>query len=67
MIGVALADGLDSRARSPRDALARGVVVNAPNPSTIRLLPPLTIGAEELAQGLARLREALDGAVDPAS
>ena len=66
MIGVALADGLDASAIA-RDALARGVVVNAPNASTIRLLPPLNIGSAELAQGLARLREALDGAVDPSS
>ena len=58
MVGIGLADGLDSRAVVAA-ALADGLVVNAPDPSTIRLLPPLTIGADELAQGLGRLRAAL--------
>ena len=65
MIGVAPRRRARFAARSRRARSSAGVVVNAPNPETIRLLPPLTIGAEELAQGLARLREALDGAVDP--
>jgi acetylornithine aminotransferase len=43
-----------------RAALVEGVVVNAPNPSTIRLLPPLTIDASDLAEGISRLRSALD-------
>ncbi|MCB0876561.1 MAG: acetylornithine transaminase [Solirubrobacterales bacterium] len=57
MIGIALADGLEAAAIGRR-ALELGVVVNAPNPKTIRLLPPLTISADELAAGLARLRDA---------
>ena len=59
MIGVGLAAGVDAAAAA-REALARGVVVNAPNPETIRLLPPLTIEAGDLAKGLSRLRESLD-------
>ena len=59
MVGVGLVDGLDAAAVG-RAALEEGVVVNAPNPSTIRLLPPLTITAGDLGDGLARLRVALD-------
>jgi predicted acetylornithine/succinylornithine family transaminase len=61
MIGIALAAGIDA-ATVNAEALARGVVVNAPNPETIRLLPPLTIDAADLGEGLARLRGALDAA-----
>lgn len=59
MIGLALTEGVDSRV-VVEAALADGLVVNAPNPETIRLLPPLTIDAEDLAQGLDRLGRALD-------
>ncbi len=62
MIGVAMAPGVDSRVVA-RVALAAGLVVNAPNPATIRLLPPLVISAAELAQGLSQLRSALDSCV----
>jgi acetylornithine/succinyldiaminopimelate/putrescine aminotransferase len=61
MIGIALAVGIDA-ATVNAEALSRGVVVNAPNPETIRLLPPLTIDAADLGEGLARLRGALDAA-----
>lgn len=61
MLGVALAEGVDSREVAAA-ALASGLVVNAPNPETIRLLPPLTISAEETARGVSSLREALDRA-----
>ncbi len=59
MVGLELAEGLDSR-EVARAALAGGLVVNAPNSETVRLLPPLTISAAELAEGVARLRAALD-------
>lgn len=61
MVGVGLAEGIDS-GEVAAAALEEGVVVNAPNPSTIRLLPPLTIAADELAEALQRLRLALDAA-----
>ncbi|MFN8113673.1 MAG: acetylornithine transaminase [Solirubrobacterales bacterium] len=57
MVGLALS-GVEA-APVARRALELGVVVNAPNPETIRLLPPLTISADELGEGLARLRAAL--------
>ena len=57
MVGLALT-GVEA-APVARRALELGVVVNAPNPETIRLLPPLTISADELGEGLSRLRAAL--------
>lgn len=59
MFGLALDQGIDAGAVA-RAALAHGVVVNAPNPRTIRLLPPLTISEGELLDGVARLSAALD-------
>ena len=58
MLGVGLEEGLDSRA-VVTEALGRGLVANAPEPATIRLLPPLVIGEDELARGA----ELLAGAV----
>ena len=37
------------------------LVVNATGPSTLRLLPPLTIDVDEVDEGLARLAVALEG------
>ncbi len=65
MLGLALSEEVDSR-EVAEAALAAGLVVNAPNPETIRLLPPLTISAAETAQGVAQLRDALDVAHRPA-
>jgi predicted acetylornithine/succinylornithine family transaminase len=62
MLGVALAEGVDSR-HAAAAALAGGLVVNAPNPATIRLLPPLTISPAEVSQGVELLRAALDDAL----
>jgi predicted acetylornithine/succinylornithine family transaminase len=62
MLGVALAEGVDSR-HAAAAALAGGLVANAPNPATIRLLPPLTISPAEVSQGVELLRAALDDAL----
>ena len=59
MLGLALATGVDASAVT-RSALAGGLVVNAPNPETIRLLPALTMSADEAATGIERLIAALD-------
>ena len=56
-----MAEGIDAR-EVFRAALDAGVVVNAPNPETIRLLPPLTITADELAEGLELLRTSFGAA-----
>lgn len=64
MLGLALEPGIEAP-RVAAAALDAGVVVNAPGAETIRLLPPLVIdadgvrrGAELLAEGIARARDA---------
>jgi len=47
MVGVTLADGLDSSAVAAR-ALDQGLVINVPGPLMLRFLPPLIIGEEEV-------------------
>jgi acetylornithine/succinyldiaminopimelate/putrescine aminotransferase len=44
-----------------RALLDERLIVNATGPTTIRLLPPLTIAPEEIDDALARLARALDG------
>jgi predicted acetylornithine/succinylornithine family transaminase len=57
MIGVGVAGG---GAAVLRDALlTRGLVVNAPNANTIRLLPPLTISDADLDAALELIRPSL--------
>jgi acetylornithine/succinyldiaminopimelate/putrescine aminotransferase len=53
MLGVGLDEGIDAAAVGA-DLLERGLVVNVPEPGTLRLLPPLILDAEqaELAVGL---------------
>ena len=60
MLGIALSGGADSR-EIAAEALAAGVVVNAPNPETIRLLPALTIDEATLSEGLEVLARGIDG------
>ena len=47
--------------RSAPTCSQRGLIVNVPEPGTLRLLPPLTIGAFELERALEILGEALAG------
>lgn len=58
MAGLGLREGIDSRAVAEA-ALASGLVVNAPNPRTLRLLPPLVADEAEVTGGCDRLAEAL--------
>jgi acetylornithine/succinyldiaminopimelate/putrescine aminotransferase len=44
-----------------RALLEQRIVVNATGPTTLRLLPPLTIGAAEVEDALGRLAAALEG------
>jgi acetylornithine/N-succinyldiaminopimelate aminotransferase len=44
-----------------RALLEQQLVVNATGPSTVRLLPPLTVSAGEIEEALARLARALEG------
>jgi acetylornithine/N-succinyldiaminopimelate aminotransferase len=66
MLGLALADGFDS-GEVARHALGIGLVVNAPNSVTIRLLPPLNLTSDEGARGIELLGEALDLASGPSA
>jgi acetylornithine/N-succinyldiaminopimelate aminotransferase len=63
MLGVELADGLDARAIYA-DLLAHGLIVNAVNPATIRLVPPITVSDEEVDEALQLLAEALARALE---
>jgi acetylornithine/N-succinyldiaminopimelate aminotransferase len=58
MLGVALADGLDARV-AYSDLLDAGLIVNAVNPATIRLIPPLNISAAEVDEAVAMIGGAL--------
>ena len=61
MIGVGLEDGIDAKAVAAA-ALEDGLVVNVPEPGTIRLLPPLVIEAEDAERGVSLLGEAIAAA-----
>jgi len=58
MVGVGLAAGLDAH-RLASLLLDAGLVVNVPEPGSLRLLPPLVIGEAEVGQAL----EAITGAI----
>ncbi|HWH20736.1 MAG TPA: aminotransferase class III-fold pyridoxal phosphate-dependent enzyme, partial [Solirubrobacterales bacterium] len=61
MIGVALEDGIDAAAIGA-DLLQRGLIVNVPAPSTLRLLPPLIVDADQIDRGVALIGESLAAA-----
>ena len=58
MLGVELADGLDARV-AYTDLLGAGLIVNAVNPSTIRLIPPLTVSDAEVDEAVALINTVL--------
>ncbi|MEY9853806.1 acetylornithine/N-succinyldiaminopimelate aminotransferase [Leifsonia sp. EB41] len=57
LIGVGLTDGEGHRLSDA--ALANGLIINAPNESSIRLAPPLIVGNAELAEFRERFGRAL--------
>jgi len=59
MLGVELVDGLDAR-RAYADLLDAGLVVNAVTPTTIRLLPPITVSDDEIDEAIAMIDDALN-------
>ncbi len=65
LIGIGLAEPVAGDL--VRAALAAGLIVNAPNPHTIRLAPPLIIGDAELRDFDERFRAALAILPEPAS
>ncbi len=58
MVGVGLGEGIDA-ARVGTDLLRRGLVVNAPEPRSLRLLPPLTVDLAQIEQAVALIGESL--------
>ncbi len=58
MLGVGLEDGIDAAAIGT-DLLARGLIVNVPEPGTLRLLPPLTVDPEQVARAAELIGESL--------
>jgi acetylornithine/N-succinyldiaminopimelate aminotransferase len=59
MVGVGLADGIEAAAVGA-DLLQRGLVVNVPGPSTLRLLPPLTVDPAQIGEAVQLIAESLD-------
>ena len=63
MLGVGLEEGIDAAAVGA-DLLERGLVVNVPEPGTLRLLPPLILDAEQAERAVGLIRDSLlDGAL----
>ena len=60
MVGVGLEEGIDAGAVGA-DLLARGLVVNAPRPDTLRLLPPLVIDSDHADIAVDLIGESLLG------
>jgi len=60
MVGVGLEEGIDAGAVGA-DLLERGLVVNAPRPDTLRLLPPLVIDSDHVDIAVDLIGESLLG------
>jgi acetylornithine/N-succinyldiaminopimelate aminotransferase len=58
MLGVGLEPELDAAALG-RDLLQRGLIVNVPEPGTLRLLPPLVIDREQVERAVVLVGESL--------
>jgi predicted acetylornithine/succinylornithine family transaminase len=63
MVGVGLEEGIDSAAVGA-DLLRRGLVVNVPEPSTLRLLPPLVVDSDQIGRAVGLIGESLLGLTD---
>ena len=62
MLGVELADGIDAR-EIYTDLLGLGLIVNAVTPSTIRLVPPITVTDDEIDEAVAMIAASLGAAL----
>ena len=58
MLGVGLAGGIDAGALGA-DLLERGLIINVPEPGTLRLLPPLTVDVAQIERAAALIAAAL--------
>jgi acetylornithine/N-succinyldiaminopimelate aminotransferase len=60
MVGVGLAAGIEAQ-EVGADLLRRGLVVNVPAPSTLRLLPPLLVDSSQIEKAVGLIGESLLG------
>jgi predicted acetylornithine/succinylornithine family transaminase len=58
MIGAGLVPSVDAAAVGA-DLLERGLIVNVPEPGTLRLLPPLTVDSAQIQRALGLIAESL--------
>jgi acetylornithine/N-succinyldiaminopimelate aminotransferase len=58
MLGVALDEGIDAAAVGAA-LLQRGLIVNVPEPGTLRLLPPLTVDSDQIERAVTTIEAAL--------
>ena len=58
MVGVGLEDGIDAQAIGA-DLLGRGLVVNVPAPSTLRLLPSLLVEPSQIERAVGLIGDSL--------
>jgi acetylornithine/N-succinyldiaminopimelate aminotransferase len=58
MLGVGLEDGIDAAAVGA-GLLESGLIVNVPEPGTLRLLPPLTVDSAQIDRAVAVIGDAL--------
>lgn len=60
MLGVGLEPGIDSAGLAAA-LLADGIVVNAPRPDTLRLMPPFVLTTEQADLAVGKVASALSG------
>ncbi len=58
MLGVGLEEGIDAAAVGA-ELLERGLIVNVPEPGTLRLLPPLTVDSAQIEHAAGLIGESL--------
>ena len=58
MLGVGLDAGIDAAAIGA-DLLEHGLIVNVPEPGTLRLLPPLTVDSDQIERAVALIGDVL--------
>jgi acetylornithine/N-succinyldiaminopimelate aminotransferase len=58
MLGVGLESGIDAAALGA-ELLRNGLIVNVPEPGTLRLLPPLTVNSTQLERAVALIADSL--------
>ncbi len=63
MLGVELAEGIDAKAVYA-DLLGLGLIVNAVTPTTLRLVPPITVSDDEIDEAVAMIAASLESAMD---